>query len=224
MEPGHTEAEIDYLLELANLYLAEPIDRTSILSVFSGLRPLVTGKSATTSKLSREHHIDTAPSGLITVAGGKWTTYRRMAEDTLDFAIKQGSITARKCVSASIPLRGATSTPRSADHYLGEYGTDAPAIEALIGTDPKLSATIDPHLPYTFAEALYAVREESARTIEDVLSRRTRALLLDANAAIRSAPEIASLMAKELGRNDEWEQSQVAAFTQLARTDYLLGV
>jgi glycerol-3-phosphate dehydrogenase len=221
MEPGHTDAEIDYLLELANLYLAEPIDRTSILSVFSGLRPLVTGKSDSTARLSREHHIDTSPSGLITVAGGKWTTYRRMAEDTLDFAIKQGALPTRKCVTDTIPLRGATATPTSTDHYLREYGTDTSAIEALAAADTSLAKTIDPDLPYTFAEVVYAVREENARTLEDVLARRTRALLLDARAAIRCAPQVAAIMSRELNQTPEWEQIQLSAFTTLARTHYL---
>ncbi|NYF80249.1 glycerol-3-phosphate dehydrogenase/oxidase [Granulicella arctica] len=222
MEPGHTEAEIDYLLELANLYLARPIDRSDILAVFSGLRPLVTGKSATTSKLSREHHIDTSANGLITVAGGKWTTYRRMAEDTLNFAIKQGSIPDRKCVSATVALRGATTSHIASDRYLREYGTDASTVLTLMAHDLDLAESIDSELPYTFAQVLYAVREEMARTVEDVLSRRTRSILLDAKAAMRAAPQVAALMAKELGQTSEWQQSQVAAFNQLAQTDYLL--
>jgi glycerol-3-phosphate dehydrogenase len=221
MEPGHTEAEIDYLLELANLYLAAPIDRSSILSVFSGLRPLVTGKTSTTARLSREHHIEASSSGLITVAGGKWTTYRRMAEDTLDFAIKQGALPEGKCTTDTIPLRGATETPTIADHYLREYGTDAPAIEALATNDPALAQTIDLDLPYTFAQVVYAVREESARTLEDVLSRRTRALLLDAKAAIRAAPQVAAIMGRELNQTPQWEQTQITAFAALARANYL---
>ena len=222
MEPGHTEAEIDYLLELANLYLAQPITRDDILSVFSGLRPLVTGSSAKTSKLSREHHIDSSASGLITVAGGKRTTYRRMAEDTLSFAVKQGHLTARKCVSADIPLHGATSV-RTAETSFSEYGTDASALRALAADDRVLDALIDPELPYTLAEVAYAVREEMAFTLEDVLSRRTRALLLDAQAALRAAPRVVALMAAELGRDELWQQAQLAAFDHLVRKGYLLA-
>ncbi len=219
MEPGHSEAEIDYLLELANLYLATPITRDDILSVFSGLRPLITGKSSTTSKLSREHHIDASASGLITVAGGKWTTYRRMAEDVLTFTIKHEMLQAKKCVSANVPLRGATTSTEIADPFLREYGTDAPHVEALAAEYPGM---IDPTLPYSFAQVAYAVREELARTVEDVLSRRTRALLMDAKAAVRSAPAVSALLRKELGQTPEWEGSQVAAFTQLAQADYML--
>ena len=223
MEPGHTEAEIDYLLELANLYLDHPIDRGDILSVFSGLRPLVTGKSSKTSKLSREHHIDASTTGLITVAGGKWTTYRRMAEDALDFAIKQGALSTRKCVSADVKLRGAVGLPTADDRYLREYGTDAAAVEAIATADASLAGLIDPALPYTFAQVVYAVREEMARTVEDVLSRRTRALLLDAKAALRAAPAVAAVMARELGQSAEWELAQVTAFQALARADYMLA-
>ena len=217
MEPGHTEAEIDYLLELANLYLAKPITRDDILAVFSGLRPLVTGKSATTSKLSREHHIDTSPNGLLTVAGGKWTTYRRMAEDTLDFAIKQGALPARACVSGEVALRGATTSKAIEDPYLREYGTDAAAVTAL-----GMDTLIDAALPYTFGQVVYGARKEMARTVEDVLSRRTRALLIDAKAAVRAAPAVAAVMAKELEQDEAWISNQVAAFTTLAKTDYLL--
>ncbi len=220
MEPGHTEAEIDYLLELANLYLAQTITRDDILSVFSGLRPLVTGKSSTTSRLSREHHIDSSTSGLITVAGGKWTTYRRMAEDVLSFAIRHEMLPNKKCVSAGVPLRGATTSTEIADPFLREYGTDAGAVEALTAQFP---GRIDSSLPYTFGQVVYAVREESARTVEDVLSRRTRALLIDAKAAIRAAAGVAARMRAELNQSAEWESREVAAFTKLAATDYLLA-
>ncbi len=220
MEPGHTAEEIDYLLELSNRYLAYPIDRSDILSVFSGLRPLVTGKAATTAGLSREHHIDLAPSGLISIAGGKWTTYRRMAEDTLDFAVGHGMLPARSSVTAKLPLHGATDAV-VADPYLREYGTDAAMIEALT-SDPSLGAKIDPALPYTFAQVTYAVHEEMARTLEDVLSRRTRALLLDARAALRAAPQVAAVMAAEMNQSREWVEAQVSSFTKLVQADYLL--
>jgi glycerol-3-phosphate dehydrogenase len=221
MEPGHEQSEIDYLIETVNPYLAVPIGRADILSVFSGLRPLVTGKSATTSKLSREHHIDTSPTGLITVAGGKWTTYRRMAEDTLDFAIKRGMLPAKPCVTDGVRLRGAPDT--TTDGPLSRYGTDAVEIERLQQSDPALAQRIDANLPFTFAEAVYGVRHEMARTVEDVLSRRMRALLIDSKAAERTAPAVARTMARELGATAEWEQQQVVAFDRLAAQFYLPG-
>jgi glycerol-3-phosphate dehydrogenase len=219
MEPGHEQSEIDYLIETINPYLATPITRGDILSVFSGLRPLVTGKSATTSKLSREHHIDTSPTGLITVAGGKWTTYRRMAEDTLSFAIKHGMLPPKPCITDGVRLHGAPESASAAP--LSRYGTDAAEIALIQQTSPELAQPIDPDLPFTFAEAVYAVRHEMARTLEDVLSRRMRALLIDAGAAQRAAPEVARVMARELGTSAEWEQQQVAAFDRLAAQFYL---
>ena len=221
MEPGHQESEIEYLMETINPYLAKPITRTDILSVFSGLRPLVTGKSATTSKLSREHFIDASLSGLITVAGGKWTTYRRMAEDVLDFAIKRQMLPTRACRTNEIRLRGAPSSGPPAPGPLFRYGTDGEEILRLQEEDPALAAPISPTFPFTFAEVAYAVRHEMARTVEDVLSRRMRALLIDAKAAEHAAPAVAHLMAKELATPPGWEQQQIAAFERLAATFYL---
>jgi glycerol-3-phosphate dehydrogenase len=223
MEPGHEASEIDFLLETINPFLARPVQRADILSIFSGLRPLVTGNQANTSKLSREHHIDLSASGMVTVAGGKWTTYRRMAEDTLDFAIQHNLLPPKPCVSKGIRLRGAPSAAdANAQHAypLSHYGTDAGAVGKLLTGDPSLAAPLDPALPYTAAEVLYAVREEMARTVEDVLSRRTRALLLDARAAQRAAPQVARIMAAELGYGPDWIASQVQAFNQLATRFY----
>ncbi len=219
MEPGYQASEIDYLLEHINPYLARQISRRDILSVFSGLRPLVTGKSSTTSKLSREHHIDTSPTGLITVAGGKWTTYRRMAEDTLTFAIKHGMLPNKRCISRDIKLHGAPPAPIPGP--LGRYGTDAGEIRRLVDSRPDLADLVTPAFDFTFAEVVYAVRFEMARTVEDVLSRRMRLLLLDAKAASAAAPAVASLMARELNTPDHWEQQQIKAFQHLASAFYL---
>lgn len=224
MEPGHTDDEIEFLMETINPYLAKPIRRGDVLSVFSGLRPLVTGDAEHTSKLSREHHIDVSKQGLITVAGGKWTTYRRMAEDALNFAAKKGMLEARTCVTGTTRLRGAAENLNGDDPYLREYGSDAEAVEALIAEDAALGAKLDPELPYTLAQAVYAVRWEMARTVEDVLSRRTRALLLNAAAAVRSAPAVAAVMAKELGYGEAWVGEQVESFRRLAEADYILRV
>ena len=220
MEPGHQESEIEYLLEHINPYLEKQIGRDAILSVFSGLRPLVTGRSAKTSKLSREHHIDASPTGLITVAGGKWTTYRRMAEDVLDFAIREGMLKKMSCQTRTVKLHGAPDAVGVG--HLARYGTDVTAIEGLILETPELAKAIDSEVEFIFAEVVYAVRHEMARTVEDVLSRRMRALLLDAKAAYRAAPAVAELMAKELHRTPEWAEEQVKAFRELAKKDYML--
>jgi glycerol-3-phosphate dehydrogenase len=225
MEPDVEADEIDYLLRHIAPYLSTPIHRTDILSVFSGLRPLVTGRENTTSKLSREHHIDIAKSGLITVAGGKWTTYRQMAEDTIDAAIRGGLLENRPCVTRTIGLRGGPSGGCSHkpanDPYLDEYGTDAETIRAIEEECPALRAAIDPALPYTGSMVVYAVRHEFARTLEDVLSRRTRSLLLDARAVLRAAPAVAALMAGELQRDISWQNRQIAGFDALVRAHYM---
>jgi glycerol-3-phosphate dehydrogenase len=220
MEPGHEDAEIDYLLETINPYLASRLSRTDILSVFSGLRPLVTGKATKTSSLSREHSVEVSPSGLITVAGGKWTTYRRMAEDTLDTAIARGMLPTSACITRTVPLHGTPSVAANPASALAHYGTDAEAIRSLWNQDSQTAELLDPELPYTLGEALYAVRYEMARTVEDVLSRRTRALLLNARAAERAAPQVAALLANELGHSPEWVTQEIAAFTALSQSYY----
>jgi glycerol-3-phosphate dehydrogenase len=221
LEPGHIESEIEYLLDHINPYLQTPLTRDAILSIFSGLRPLVTGSSSKTSKLSREHHIDASATGLITVAGGKWTTYRRMAQDVLDFAIREKMLPPKVCKSREVVLHGAPQGTQSSATNLARYGSDATAILRLIEETPELAATLDPSFDFTRAEVVYAVRCEMAKTVEDVLSRRTRALLLDARAALRAAPAVAALMASELRLPPEWEQQQLAEFQQLAEQYYI---
>ena len=220
MEPGHQDREIAYLLEHINPYLNTPIGKSDILSVFSGLRPLVTGKEAKTSKLSREHHIDASASGLITIAGGKWTTYRRMAQDALDFAIGKHILKeAKPCVTPSLLLHGAQAGLDHADP-ISRYGSDAAYIRALMKQEPVLAQCIDDALPFTLAEAVYAGREEMARTVEDVLSRRMRALLLDSAASRRAAPAVARCIAGILERDEAWAAEQVHMFTALVDRYY----
>jgi len=225
MEPDVDGDEIDYLLRHIAPYLSAPIARKDILSVFSGLRPLVTGKENTTSKLSREHHIDLSQSGLITIAGGKWTTYRQMAEDTLNAAIRAGLLEHKDCVTRSVPLRGspaiACSHEPAADPHRAEYGTDTETLRTIEERNAELHAKLDPALPYSESMVVYAVRHEFARTLEDVLSRRTRSLLLDAHATLRAAPRVAALMAAALQRDAAWQTQQVATFEALVRAHYL---
>jgi glycerol-3-phosphate dehydrogenase len=223
LEPGHEVSEIQFLLETINPYLARHITEADILSVFSGLRPLVTGRQASTAKLSREHTIEFSPTGLVTIAGGKWTTYRRMAEDTIDAVIDRQMLPSRRCVSRKVRLHGAPPGCVNHAETLARYGTDAIAIESLHQEDAALALRLDEALPFTGAEVIYAVREEMARHVEDVLSRRTRALLLDSKAALRGAPKVASLMAKELGYGHEWVERELLNFDKLARTFYQAG-
>ncbi len=220
MEPGHTDDEIAFLLETVNPFLAQTIDREDILSVFSGLRPLVTGQQSKTSKISREHHIDVSASGLVTVAGGKWTTYRRMAEDALSVAASKGLLERRACITRQTPLHGARTMETTGDPYRAEYGSDAGLLDALVAGEPGLGTRLDPALPYTLAQVVFAVRCEMARTLEDVLSRRTRALLLDERASLRAAPMVAERMRQELGEDKAWSTGELHTFAALATAKY----
>lgn len=222
MEPGFTEAEVEYLLAHINPYLTEPLHRADVLAVFSGLRPLVTGVGKTTSKLSREHHIDASASGLVTIAGGKWTTYRRMAEDAIGFAVKKGLLPERACITAATRLHGAPDVAPAVRNARAEYGTDRAALAQIEADRPSLGQPMDASLPYTLGMAVFAVRHEMARTLEDVLSRRTRALLLDVDATLRAAPTVAQLMASELGEDQAWIARELDTFTDLVRRNYEL--
>jgi len=217
LEPVAQEREIEFVLGTASLYLAKKPGRGDVTSVFAGIRPLVRATdSANTAALSRDHTIRIENSGLVTICGGKWTTYRHMAEDCVNHAAVLARLEERPCLTATLNIHGFHA---SAGRFgrLGLYGSDAPAILRLMETGAALAEPLDGALPYTGAEVIWAVREEMARTVEDVLARRTRALFLNAAAAIRMAPPVAALMARELGRDAAWEAAQVEAFGQTAR-------
>ncbi len=216
LDPVPTPAEIAYLLETVNRYLTEPLAEGDVLAAFAGLRPLVDRKATTSAKQSREHLIDVSPSGLVTIAGGKWTTYRKMAEDAVD-AVARAGLPQRPSPTATMALHGAphADARRAHEGSLAVYGTDAIAVAALRADDPGLRERLHPSLPYTGAEVVYGARHEMARTVDDVLSRRTRAAFLDTAAARASAPTIAALLARELGRDEAWQAAQVRAFGAL---------
>ncbi|HVU56284.1 MAG TPA: glycerol-3-phosphate dehydrogenase/oxidase [Puia sp.] len=218
-EPRAMPEEVDFILQQISRYLTQPPSRKDIRSVFAGLRPLVKGGSKKTAELSRDHLITVSASGLITVAGGKWTTYRRMAEDTVNTAINRSGLEDRPCQTSWLPIHGAYDNPSvSTDFHapLYYYGKDIPAIRAMAASDPSLGELLHPRLPYIQAEIIWAAREELCMTVEDAMSRRTRALLLDAAAAIECAPLVAGLLARELERDMDWQTQQVAEFRELA--------
>ncbi len=217
LEPVATEAEIEFILNTASLYLSKKPSRADVLSVFAGIRPLVKSSDiGNTAALSRDHTIHIEKSGLITIAGGKWTTYRRMAEDCVNQAAMLAQLPERPCVTQRLTIHGShANARRSGPRYV--YGSDAPAVEALMQTDPALSKPLHPALPYTGAEVVWAVRFEMARTVEDVLARRTRALFLNAKAALAMAPCVAEWMAAELKLDAAWKAQQVRAFEEVAR-------
>jgi glycerol-3-phosphate dehydrogenase len=217
-EPVPTDEEIDFILETANRYLAKTATRADICSVFAGIRPLVKeGGDDDTSSVSRDHSIliDQA-SGLITIAGGKWTTYRRMGEEVIDNAATLADLEPRRCVTRELPIHGYHNHPKRFGE-LRHYGSDANQIRGLAHDTPELGQPIHDRLPTLGAEVVWAARHEMARTLEDVLSRRTRCLLFDAEASMEAAPHVAGLMAKELGRDDQWVEQEVTAFHELAR-------
>ncbi len=217
-EPRPFEHEIAFVLETASEYLSHPPRREDVLSVFVGIRPLVKQTSAgptTTSALSRDHTVHIDDSGLLTIAGGKWTTYRHMAEDTVDHAIMLGKLQDRPCVTRELKIHGYTEDATAAGD-LAVYGSDAEIIRALALESPQFGKPLDPSLPPIAAEVIWAVRQEMARTVEDVLARRTRALFLNARAALRMAPAVAALMAAEMGRDQAWIDGELARFQALA--------
>lgn len=215
LEPIPTEQEIAFILETASRYFQNPPTRADILSTFAGIRPLVRAGGKNTAALSRDHTIRIDNAGLITITGGKWTTYRNMAEDCVNRAAEVAQLPKRPCVTATMPLHGAHP---SATTYgkLAHYGTDASGVAELWREHADLAQPLHPDLPYVGAEIVWAARMEMARTVEDVLARRTRALFLNARAAIAMAPRTAELLARELGRDSAWQTAQVSAFGELA--------
>lgn len=218
LEPVALEEEIAFLLETASRYLVRDPVRADIRSIFAGVRPLVrAAEGKGTAALSRDHTIHISDSGLLTIIGGKWTTYRHMAEDCIDHAATLARLPERPCTTRELPIHGFPAVGSAPQGELAYYGTDAPYIDDLAAADPALLRRLDPALPYTGAQVVWAVRHEMARTVDDVASRRLRATQLDAAAARRMAPEVARLMAAELGRDDAWCRDQVEQFDAIVR-------
>ena len=215
-EPVPLDQEIEFMLGTAALYLHKKPTREDILSVFAGIRPLVkSGEGKNTAALSRDHTIHIDQCGLLSITGGKWTTYRNMAQDCVDQAATLGDLRDRECVTKTLNIHG--FHPHAEQFgWLSVYGSDAPAIKDLAAQNASLATTLDDALPYIGAEVVWAARHEMARTVEDILSRRTRALLLNAKAAVRMAPRVAALLAAELNRDAAWQAAQVSAFLQVA--------
>ena len=217
LEPRPLAEEIAFILTTAAQYLEKAPTSSDVLSAFVGIRPLVkAGDRTNTATLSRDHTIHIDHSGLLSIAGGKWTTYRNMAEDCVNQAAILAHVPEKPCVTRNLKIHG---FHQHAEQFgmLAVYGSDAPAIQDLIRTDLRLAEPLHSTLSYCGAEVVWAVRAEMARTVEDVLARRTRALFLNARAAIAMAPRVAELMAKELGRDEAWQTKEVHIFQELAR-------
>jgi len=223
MEPVPMEEELEFLIEHAGRYLVKDPTRDDVLSAFAGVRPLVTRPDAPagdTSEISREHVLHISKNGLVTISGGKWTTYRKMAEDTIDQAATLADVDDRPSVTKHLHIHGWHEHPEQFGD-LSQYGSDAPSVQGLMRDRPELSETFDDRLPIRKAQVVWGTRHEMARQVEDILARRTRSLLLNARASVDIAPEVAQLMADELGEDDEWVDDQVEAFEALAQ-NYIL--
>ena len=215
MEPKALDSEINFILDTAGRYLTNPPSRADVKCVFAGLRPLAANPEnpSATKEVSRRHKITLSESKLLSIIGGKWTSYRRMAEETIDKGIKAGILESRKCQTRDFSLyrnRTSLNTER-----LKIYGDKAYEIEKIISDQPSLGELLHPRLAYTKAEIIWICRNEMPRNIEDVLARRTRALFLDVRASIKIAPEVAAIMSAELGFDKSWEQKQLDEYNRL---------
>ncbi|UCH64814.1 MAG: glycerol-3-phosphate dehydrogenase/oxidase [Ignavibacterium sp.] len=216
LEPTAQEDEIDYLLTTASLYLDKDPSTSDILSVFSGIRPLVQqGNEEDTASISREHTVFISRSGLVTIAGGKWTTYRKMAEDTIDQAIAVADLEFKPTSTEELHIHGYTTEQNKNNHY-ASYGSDADKVEKLC-KKLSLDKILHPNFSIKEGEVIWSIRNEMARTVEDFLARRTRTLFLNAKASIEIAPAIAKLMADELKKDDNWIKEQLNSFNRVAK-------
>jgi glycerol-3-phosphate dehydrogenase len=217
LEPKALEEEIAFILRTAGKYMSRQPGKDDILSIFAGLRPLAASQDdpASTREISRRHKITISQSGLITVEGGKWTTYRRMAQDTLNKAMRNGMLEKRPCVTQDLRLHG--FMPDNKHDRLHIYGTHAPEIHDLIREKPGWARTLHPRLPYTEAEIRWICRYEMPYKLEDMLARRTRALFLDAAASFDMAAETANIMAEELGFDEQWKQNEIEEYGRLVK-------
>ena len=220
LEPEPLEEEIDFILKTSAAYLTRPPQRKDVLCVFAGLRPLAAPKQNAdekkTKEISRSHKLISSDSGLITITGGKWTTYRQMAQETVDLGIRKCGLPAKKCVTKNMKIHGYQPTT-DFNNWRYVYGSDDDKIQLLQNEKPEYAEKLHPAFDFTVAEVVWAVREEMAMTVDDVLARRVRALYLDARASIEMAPKVAHIMARELGKDESWEKRQVEEFVALAK-------
>ncbi|UJP65388.1 glycerol-3-phosphate dehydrogenase/oxidase [Mongoliitalea daihaiensis] len=223
LEPEALSKEIDFILETAEGYLDKVPTRKDVKAVFAGLRPLAAPKegSTKTKEISRSHKVIVSDSKLISITGGKWTTFRKMGEDTVEEFARVTDQSMAASASAHIKYHGYTENP--ANGHWRSYGSDAKKIQEMIQENPELGQQLHPDYPYTQAEVVWSTRHEMAMKVEDILSRRMRVLLLDARAALRMAPQVANLMAQELGKDEAWITGELADFEKLGKKYILEG-
>lgn len=224
LEPRALEDEITFILNTAGQYLAHPPRREDVRSVWAGLRPLAAAKAEghKTKEISRSHKIMVAASGLITIIGGKWTTYRRMGQDVINRLEQSLHWKSTPSVTGELPVHGAADVNWEEPWYY--YGSDYARIQELMKTDPSLQEVLSPAFQITRAQIVWAVREEMARRVEDVLSRRIRLLFLDAAEAGRIAPAVAAIMAEELHKGQDWIDAELKSFEEEVKGYQLKGI
>lgn len=217
LEPEPRAGEIEFLLETVAEYLSQPPSRGDVIAVFTGIRPLVkSDRSSRTASLSRDHVIRVSTHGLITITGGKWTTVRKMAEDCVDRAVTEAGLQGGHCRTENLPIHGATDDKDLLSDPRAYYGSDLLGVRELEALTPELVEVFSKKLTLRKSDIVWAVRQEMARTVDDVLARRSRSLLLDAEAAVAIAPQVASVIASELGKDEAWCQAQLQDFTTIA--------
>lgn len=217
LEPIAQAEEIEFLIETANRYLTKEISVDDILSIYTGIRPLVKNKSAgATAAISRDHLIQVSDSGMITIAGGKWTTARKMAEDCVETATSLHNLQAKASSTQDVKLHGYQETAGELTHR-SVYGTDLVGIEEIEASHPETAIPICEELPIRPSEVIWAARQEMARTVDDVLARRTRMLFLNAKATLNIAPTVAEILAKELDYDQQWCDNQFEEFKAICK-------
>ncbi len=216
LEPRPQPAEVEFLLETVADYLDPAPTRADVLSIFAGIRPLVAkGGKDHTSKLGRDHAIRVSTPGLVSIVGGKWTAYRQMAQDGVDRAAQVGELPQVDCRTHDLTIAGGKGPVM--DGPLHVYGDAGQQVAELIASKPAYAELLDDALVYLVGQVVWAVRHEMARTVEDVLARRLRALFLNAPAALRAAPYVADLLVDELGHDAAWKSAQLEEFTEVAQ-------
>lgn len=218
LEPRAQADEIQFLLEHAAIYLDRDPSREDVLSMYCGIRPLVRSPGDKgTAALARDHVLMISDSNLVSITGGKWTTYRKMAEDTVDAAALVAGLEEQPSRTKALRLHGWAKTPPETDGLLSLYGSDGPSVRRVMREKPGWDEPLHPNLPYFVGEVAWGARREMARTVEDVLARRTRSLLLNARASIEVAPKVAEILAAELGKDEAWQKAQVQEYEANAR-------
>lgn len=218
LEPRAQADEIQFLLEHAAIYLDRDPSREDVLSMYCGIRPLVRSPGdKSTAALARDHVLMISDSNLVSITGGKWTTYRKMAEDTVDAAALVAGLEEQPSRTKALRLHGWVKTPPETDGLLSLYGSDGPSVRRVMREKPGWDEPLHPNLPYFVGEVAWGARREMARTVEDVLARRTRSLLLNARASIEVAPKVAEILAAELGKDEAWQKAQVQEYEANAR-------